>query len=86
VVNVIFDECPALDLSDLISDFIADTLNHLITIFTVSQLRCVCSKVGQLSTNTFVEMVLTKFKYKPCQNKAQLRDLSQSMEEPIRKE
>jgi hypothetical protein len=32
-----------------------------------------------------VETVLTKLKYKPCQNQAQLRDLSESMER-IRKE
>jgi hypothetical protein len=39
VVDVIFDECAALDLSDLISDFIADRFNHLSTLFTVPQLR-----------------------------------------------
>jgi hypothetical protein len=32
-----------------------------------------------------VETVLTKLKYKPCQNQAQLRELSESMER-IRKE
>jgi hypothetical protein len=42
VVDVIFFECAVLDLSDLISDFISDTFNHLPTLFTVSQLRCVC--------------------------------------------
>jgi hypothetical protein len=41
--------------------------------------------VRQLSTNALVETVLTKLKYKPCQNQAQLRDLSESMER-IRKE
>jgi hypothetical protein len=80
VVDVIFDECAALDLSDLISDFIADRFNHLPTLFTVPQLRCVCSKVRQLSTNALVETVLTKLKYKPCQNQTQLRDLSEFME------
>jgi hypothetical protein len=85
VVDIIFDENAALDLSDLISDFIADRFNHLPTLFTVPQLRCVCSKVRQLSTNALVETVLTKLKYKPCQNQAQLRDLSKSMER-IRKE
>jgi hypothetical protein len=40
VVDIIFDEGMALDLSDLISDFIADRFNHLPTIFTVRQLRC----------------------------------------------
>jgi hypothetical protein len=72
VVDVIFDECPALDLSDLISDFIADRFNHLPILFTVPQLRCVCSKVRQLSTNALVETVLTKLKYKSCQNQPQL--------------
>jgi 2-C-methyl-D-erythritol 4-phosphate cytidylyltransferase len=38
-----------------------------------------------LSTNALVETVLTKLKYKPCQNQAQLRDLSESMER-MRKE
>jgi hypothetical protein len=85
VVDIIFDEGAALDLSDLISGFIADRFNHLLSIFTVQQLRCVCSTVRQLSTNTLVETVLTKLKYKPCQNQAQLRDLSESMER-IRKE
>jgi hypothetical protein len=66
VVDVIFDECAALDLSDLISDFIADRFNHLPTLFTVPQFRCVCSRVRQLSTNALVESVLTKLKYKPC--------------------
>jgi hypothetical protein len=68
VIDVIFDECSALDLSNLISDFIADRFNHLPTLFTVPQLRCVCSKVRQLSTNALVETVLTKLKYKPYQN------------------
>jgi hypothetical protein len=45
VVDIIFDECAALDLSDLISDFIADRFNHLPTLFTVPQFRCVCSRV-----------------------------------------
>jgi hypothetical protein len=85
VVDVIFDEYAALDLSDLISDFIADRFNHLPTLFTVPQLRCVCSRVRQLSTNALVKIVLTKLKYKPCQNQVQLRDLSESMER-IRKE
>jgi hypothetical protein len=85
VVDIIFDESAALDLSDLISDFIADRFNHLPTLFTVPQLRCVCSKVRQLSTNALVETVLTKLKYKPCQNQAQLRYLSECMER-IRKE
>jgi hypothetical protein len=80
VVDIIFDECAALDLSDLISDFIADRFDSLPTLFTVPQLRYVCSKVRQLSTNALVETVLTKLKYKPCQNQAQLRDLSGSME------
>jgi 2-C-methyl-D-erythritol 4-phosphate cytidylyltransferase len=30
--------------------------------------------------NALVETVLTKLKYKPCQNQAQLRDLSESIE------
>jgi hypothetical protein len=85
VVDIIFDEGAALDLSDLISDFIADRFNHLPTLFTVPQLRCVWSRVRQLSTNALVETVLTKLKYNPCQNQAQLRNLSESME-PIRKE
>jgi hypothetical protein len=84
-VDVIFDENAALDLSDLISDFIADKFNHLPTLFTVPQLRCVYNRVRQLSTNALVETVLTKLKYKPCQNHPQLHDLSQSMER-IRKE
>jgi hypothetical protein len=33
-----------------------------------------------LSTKELVETVLTKLKYKPCQNQTQLRDLSESME------
>jgi hypothetical protein len=85
VVDIIFDEGAALDLSDLISDFIADRFNHLPTLFTVPQLRCVCSRVRQLSTNALVETVLTKLMYNPCQNQARLRDLSESMER-IRKE
>jgi 2-C-methyl-D-erythritol 4-phosphate cytidylyltransferase len=36
--------------------------------------------VRQLSTNALAETVLTKLKYKTCQNQAQLRDLSESME------
>jgi hypothetical protein len=80
VVDIIFDECAWLDLLDLISDFIADRFNHLPTLFTVPQVRCVCSKVRQLSTNALVETVLTKLKYKPCQNQAQLPDLSESMD------
>jgi hypothetical protein len=31
VIDIIFDECAALDLSDLISDFIANKFNHLPT-------------------------------------------------------
>jgi hypothetical protein len=85
VVDVIFDESAALELSDIISDFIADRFNHLPTLFTVPQLKCFCSQVRQLSTNALEETVLTKHKYKPCQNQAQLRDLSESMER-IRKE
>jgi hypothetical protein len=85
IIDVIFDEGAALELSDIISDFIADRFNHLPTLFTVPQLKCVCSKIRQLSTNALVETVLTKLKYKPCQNQAQLRDLSESMER-IRKE
>jgi hypothetical protein len=85
IVDVIFDEGAVLELSDIISDFIADMFNHLPTLFTVPQLKCVCSKVRQLSTNALVETVLTKLKYKPCQNQAQLRDLSEFMER-IRKE
>jgi hypothetical protein len=45
VVDVIFDDGAVLDLSNLISDFIADRFNHLPTLFTVPQLTCVCSKV-----------------------------------------
>jgi hypothetical protein len=85
VVDIIFDEGAALDLLDLISDFIADRFNHLPTLFTVLQLRCVCNRVRQLSTNALVESVLTKLKYKPSQNQAKLCDLSKSMER-IRKE
>jgi hypothetical protein len=85
MVDIIFDESAALELPDIISDFIADRFNHLPTLFTLPQLKCVCSKVRQLSTNALVETVLTKLKYKPCQNQAQLRDLSESMER-IRKE
>jgi 2-C-methyl-D-erythritol 4-phosphate cytidylyltransferase len=55
------------------------------SLFFVPQLRCVCSKVRQLSTNALVDTVLTKLKYKPSQNQAQLHDLSESMER-IRKE
>jgi hypothetical protein len=55
------------------------------TLFTIPQLRCICSRVRQLSTNALVETVLTKLKYKPCQNQTQLLDLSESMER-IRKE
>jgi hypothetical protein len=85
VIDIIFDEGAALDLSHLISDFIADRFNYLPTLFTVPQLRCVCCRMRQLSTNALVETVLTKLKYKPCQNQAQLRDLPESMER-IRKE
>jgi hypothetical protein len=77
VVDVIFHESAATELSDIISDFIADRLNYLPTLFTVPQFRYVCSKVRQLSTNALVETVLTKLKYKKCQNQAQLRDLSE---------
>jgi hypothetical protein len=68
VVHVIFDECATLDLSGIISYFIADRFNHLPIFFTVLQLRCVCYKMRQLSTNSLVEIVLTKLKFKPCQN------------------
>jgi hypothetical protein len=44
VVEIIFDEYAALDLSDIISDFIADRFNRLPTFFTIPQLRCMCSK------------------------------------------
>jgi hypothetical protein len=39
ILDVIFSEAVALDLSDLISDFIADRFNHLRTLFTIPQLR-----------------------------------------------
>jgi uncharacterized coiled-coil protein SlyX len=67
-----------LDLSDLISDFIAD--NHLRTLFTVHQLRAVCGKVKQLSTNALADLTLSKLKNKPFQNQAQMRDFTKSLE------
>jgi hypothetical protein len=85
IVDVIFDESAPIELSYIISDFIDNRFNHLPMLFTIPQLKRVCSKVRQLSTNALVETVLTKLKYKPCQNQAQLRDLSESMER-IRKE
>jgi hypothetical protein len=45
MINVIFDDGAALDLLDLISDFIADSFNHLPTLFTDPQLRCVYSRM-----------------------------------------
>jgi hypothetical protein len=42
IVDVIFSETAVQDLSDMISDFIADRFNHLRTFFTVPQLRAVC--------------------------------------------
>jgi predicted DNA-binding protein with PD1-like motif len=62
IVDVIFSEVAALDLSDMISDFIADSFNHLHTSFTVSQLRTVCGKVKQLSTNALANLTLSKLK------------------------
>jgi hypothetical protein len=47
VVDTIFDENAALELSDIISDFIVDRFNHFPTLFTVPQLKCICSKVRQ---------------------------------------
>jgi hypothetical protein len=49
IVDVIFSEVAGLDLSDMISNFIADRFNHLRTVFTVPQLHAVCVKVNQLS-------------------------------------
>jgi hypothetical protein len=59
MVDVIFDESAALHLSDIISDFTADRFNYYPTLFTIPQLKCVCIKVRQSSTNTLVELVLT---------------------------
>jgi hypothetical protein len=69
VVDVIFDETTPIELSDIISDFIADKFNHLPTLFTVLQLKCVCRKVRQLSTNAHVETILMKLKYSPAKTK-----------------
>jgi hypothetical protein len=38
VVDTIFDKSAALELSDIISDFIADRFNHLPTFFIIPQL------------------------------------------------
>jgi hypothetical protein len=80
IVDVIFSETAALDLSDMISDFIADRFNHLRTLFTVPQLRVVCGKVKQLSTNALADLTLSKLKNKPFQNQAQMRDFTESLE------
>jgi hypothetical protein len=80
IVDVIFSEAAALDLSDMISDFIADRFNHLRTLFTVPQLRAVCGKVKQLSTNALADLTLSKLKNKPFQNQAQMRDFTESLE------
>jgi hypothetical protein len=64
----------------MISDFIADRFNHLRTLFTVPQLRAVCGKVKQLSTNALADLTLSKLKNKPFQNQAQMRDFTESFE------
>jgi hypothetical protein len=79
-VDVIFSEAAALDLSDMISDFIADRFNHLRTLFTVPQLRAVCGKVKQLSMNILADLTLSKLKNNPFQNQAQMRDFTESLE------
>jgi hypothetical protein len=70
ILDVIFSEVAELDLSDLISDFIANRFNHLRRPFTIAQLRAVCGKVKQLSTNALADLTLSKLKNKPFQNKA----------------
>jgi hypothetical protein len=73
-------EAAALDLSDLISDFIADRFNHLRTLFTVPQQRAICAKVKQLSTNTLADLTLSKLKNKPFQNYVQMYDFTECLE------
>jgi hypothetical protein len=66
--NVIFSEAAALDLFDLISDFIVDRFNHLCRLFTVLQLRVIYGKVKQLLTNSLADLTLFKFKNKLFRN------------------
>jgi hypothetical protein len=80
VIDVIFSEAAALDLSDLFSDFIADSFKHLHTLFTVHQLRVVYGKVKQLSTNALADLTLSKLKNKAFQNQAQMRYFTESLE------
>jgi hypothetical protein len=70
IVDVIFSEVVPLELSEMISDFIADTFNNLHTLFTVPQLHAVCGKVKQLSTRALVNLTPSKLKNKPFQNLA----------------
>jgi hypothetical protein len=46
----------------------------------VPQLRAVCGKVKQLSTNVLADLTLSKYKNKPFQNQAQMRDFTESLE------
>jgi hypothetical protein len=80
ILDVIFSAAAALDLSDLISDFIANTFNHLRTFFIVPQLRAVCCKVKQLWMNALADLTLFKLKNKPFQNQAQMREFTESFE------
>jgi ribosome-associated translation inhibitor RaiA len=79
-MDIIFSEAAVLELSDMISDFISDKLNNLRKMFTVPQLRAVCGKVKQLSTNAVADLELSKLKNMTFQNQVQMRDFTESLE------
>jgi hypothetical protein len=61
IVDVIFSEAVVLDLSDMISDFIADRFNQEPTVFTILKLRAICGKIKQLSTKALTDLTLSKY-------------------------
>jgi hypothetical protein len=79
-VDVIFSEVAALNLSNLISDFITDRFNHLCIFFTLPQLRAACGKVNQLSANPPADLTLSKLKNNPFQNQTQMSNIIKSLE------
>jgi hypothetical protein len=69
------------ELLDVLANFIAQEFNSLSTLYTVAELRMVCCKVKQISTESLLREVERRLRNKSCINAQQLKKLTDGEDE-----
>jgi hypothetical protein len=69
------------ELLNALATFIDQEFNSLTTLYTVAELRMVCCKVKQISTESLLREVERRLRNRPCITAQQLKKLTDGEDE-----